>query len=158
MAIGVELSFRIIPALAGNTRPSESPEPTPRDHPRSRGEYLPRGMVQSLHHGSSPLSRGILDFSNIVGAPFGIIPALAGNTALTCGSHRRITDHPRSRGEYKAVLAICNNGLGSSPLSRGIRPTGSTERKADGIIPALAGNTVCLTRLPTRIRYGVSRS
>ena len=120
MAIGVELSFRIIPALAGNTRPSESPEPTPRDHPRSRGEYLPRGMVQSLHHGSSPLSRGILDFSNIVGAPFGIIPALAGNTALTCGSHRRITDHPRSRGEYKAVLAICNNGLGSSPLSRGI--------------------------------------
>ena len=51
---------RIIPALAGNTRPSDAPDPVPEDHPRSRGEYYVFCFHDFSNHGSSPLSRGIL--------------------------------------------------------------------------------------------------
>ena len=50
-------------------------------------------------------------------------------------------DHPRSRGEYFAEA--CRDLLheGSSPLSRGIPCHVITAVAANGIIPALAGNT-----------------
>ena len=52
-------TFRIIPALAGNTLPKVSAFKTNRDHPRSRGEYLCAKSQGIYSRGSSPLSRGI---------------------------------------------------------------------------------------------------
>ena len=50
-------------------------------------------------------------------------------------------DHPRSRGEYRARKAKPRTPQGSSPLSRGIPCHVITAVAANGIIPALAGNT-----------------
>ena len=50
-------------------------------------------------------------------------------------------DHPRSRGEYSGLLSEAPPGVGSSPLSRGIRRQNGAATKTWGIIPALAGNT-----------------
>ena len=71
--------------------------------------------------GSSPLSRGILDVFTFFIQLCGIIPALAGNTAL----------RPPCQARHH----------GSSPLSRGIRVLQLPAQYVHGIIPALAGNT-----------------
>ena len=51
-------------------------------------------------------------------------------------------DHPRSRGEYRAVADAVDYIVGSSPLSRGIRYPFSRVAVLERIIPALAGNTI----------------
>ena len=71
-----------------------------------------------------------------------IIPALAGNTAVISMAATHPTDHPRSRGEYRAARVGAGPGIGSSPLSRGIRIPTHRGGSTFGIIPALAGNTV----------------
>ena len=111
------------------------------DHPRSRGEYLHRAPVRGRASGSSPLSRGIPTRYTLPSAAGGIIPALAGNTERLIAAIRRISDHPRSRGEYIVLSAGFFANLGSSPLSRGIRVEGADMVAWDRIIPALAGNT-----------------
>ena len=132
---------RIIPALAGNTY-SHSPRGFGfRDHPRSRGEYAMAPANVDLAPGSSPLSRGIHTQSTSRPPGRGIIPALAGNTAFQLFEGRGERDHPRSRGEYAASVAVTGAPRGSSPLSRGIPPFPYEASCPKGIIPALAGNT-----------------
>ena len=70
-----------------------------------------------------------------------IIPALAGNTAFVWVAERQTKDHPRSRGEYVRRGYRKGQGMGSSPLSRGIRCRHPETRHRFRIIPALAGNT-----------------
>ena len=72
----------------------------------------------------------------------GIIPALAGNTIPRFRLPRALRDHPRSRGEYGLAAYVVVTGVGSSPLSRGIRSCEPSRLLFRGIIPALAGNTV----------------
>ena len=131
----------IIPALAGNTRRRAGRRSREPDHPRSRGEY--RSVLSARHcdHGSSPLSRGILVLRVQGGAVPGIIPALAGNTVSEIVASIRQPDHPRSRGEYPHEPEPVLSDVGSSPLSRGIRPRRPGRGYGLGIIPALAGNT-----------------
>ena len=141
MPVAANPSDGIIPALAGNTIRRGVPNHSPRDHPRSRGEYpavLPKlpGML-----GSSPLSRGIQTAWSKALWFLRIIPALAGNTRWHCCKSFPNWDHPRSRGEYRQRDAVLVKGLGSSPLSRGIRGGRCQGRSLLGIIPALAGNT-----------------
>ena len=112
----------IIPALAGNTLPRHHRGGGERDHPRSRGEYLPRGARSGRPGGSSPLSRGIPYGRERLSVVVRIIPALAGNTISRYTRWPWSKDHPRSRGEYD-WLALRDQGVW-------------------GIIPALAGNTV----------------
>ena len=73
-------SWRIIPALAGNTIPIGHQHHTMQDHPRSRGEYATIFCFFSFDGGSSPLSRGIRCGAAHQSRGRGIIPALAGNT------------------------------------------------------------------------------
>ena len=72
--------LRIIPALAGNTSAYDTSLVPAADHPRSRGEYLTRGVRAPAPGGSSPLSRGILRLPWELRGSGRIIPALAGNT------------------------------------------------------------------------------
>ena len=51
---------RLIPAHAGSTGRREVSHPSPRAHPRSRGEHLSRFFTPSSITGSSPLTRGAL--------------------------------------------------------------------------------------------------
>ena len=131
----------IIPALAGNTLCRRPRPPRSGDHPRSRGEYWVQSVGMSSCRGSSPLSRGILDPHPAGGLRVGIIPALAGNTRKFPGGSSRSGDHPRSRGEYAAVLKYLASAVGSSPLSRGIPRLFWNITQQVRIIPALAGNT-----------------
>ena len=93
--------------------------------------------------GSSPLSRGIPRHHRIRQHTQRIIPALAGNTRRGFPGCTSGEDHPRSRGEYKLLLNGFEGFLGSSPLSRGIPGPHQRVRGLRGIIPALAGNTLC---------------
>ena len=133
--------LRIIPALAGNTRPFSSSDQPRTDHPRSRGEYIagPFGII--ISEGSSPLSRGILVHGPVFHRRQRIIPALAGNTTAWLGINIKRQDHPRSRGEYSPLLPLTRNSVGSSPLSRGILNRHLGVGESLRIIPALAGNT-----------------
>ena len=132
---------RIIPALAGNTNTCPSGRGACKDHPRSRGEYFCH-FARSIHlPGSSPLSRGIRNWRIFGRKRMRIIPALAGNTSEVDCETLFQKDHPRSRGEYAAVVAGFLVLGGSSPLSRGIRLGWHSDAWPCGIIPALAGNT-----------------
>ena len=93
-------SLGIIPALAGNTRYWSYSGFAKADHPRSRGEYSRRKWSPRPTYGSSPLSRGIQDWSGTVVKKIRIIPALAGNTECDWRCRVGGWDHPRSRGEY----------------------------------------------------------
>ena len=137
----------IIPALAGNTAGQPAPCLGARDHPRSRGEYENSQPRRDRIRGSSPLSRGILFQFNMDGDHNRIIPALAGNTHPRFLQQGRIRDHPRSRGEYSFEFIFVILTPGSSPLSRGIRLVYDAVLAREGIIPALAGNTIDGQRL-----------
>ena len=90
----------IIPACAGNTESLTLILIGRRDHPRMRGEHSSFGSVLVVCWGSSPHARGTLAVSRLPGLPGGIIPACAGNTALTLTMRTRWRDHPRMRGEH----------------------------------------------------------
>ena len=120
----------IIPALAGNTPGRLHERPARWDHPRSRGEYPSPAATAHTASGSSPLSRGI--------------PGLFGDR------QRWRQDHPRSRGEYAPAADRRRQWGGSSPLSRGIRAPLWERSHSPGIIPALAGNTLCIRKLRSR--------
>ena len=90
----------IIPARAGFTIGSRRSRRRVRDHPRSRGVYLPLTHRVPLDAGSSPLARGLLSPPPLRGSCHRIIPARAGFTPRVRGDHRHRRDHPRSRGVY----------------------------------------------------------
>ena len=108
--------------------------------------------------GSSPLSRGIPPSNPGFIPGFGIIPALAGNTTPPGIASGKISDHPRSRGEYPYNYDAPIDAFGSSPLSRGILRRGPRRNLPRRIIPALAGNTrrrgrgICLSQDHPRSR------
>ena len=150
--------MRIIPALAGNTIGCLCNVQPAKDHPRSRGEYVPVSEECGLGLGSSPLSRGIPLRPPPRAGGAGIIPALAGNTNLPCCCGSSRPDHPRSRGEYLTVNPERQEVLGSSPLSRGIRSIRLDRAGPMRIIPALAGNTSrCSMEIPRRRDHPRSR-
>ena len=101
-------------------------------------------MLSVLPRGSSPLSRGIRTGRSEQFILSRIIPALAGNTSADHPPRAARADHPRSRGEYDVVTQVFVAAPGSSPLSRGIPGVSAVRCQAPRIIPALAGNTMCI--------------
>ena len=142
----------IIPACAGSTATRGTCPCTGRDHPRVRGEHVfDRGPSGALE-GSSPRARGALTCRGSRRVTIGIIPACAGSTPhpmLRGGANR---DHPRVRGEHRALIALEYEKAGSSPRARGA-PTPLLVRQQDeGIIPACAGSTLVESCRPVAAR------
>ena len=131
----------IIPARAGFTPASSATAPPARDHPRSRGVYLPGWACEALAEGSSPLARGLRHHHARRLPDRRIIPARAGFTPLCVLSRARAWDHPRSRGVYWRAWPDRAPVGGSSPLARGLLPFFCPPLCAGGIIPARAGFT-----------------
>ena len=123
VAVGGHVLGGIIPARAGFTAPVRHRADDRQDHPRSRGVYL----VQTV---SLTVDRWI-------------IPARAGFTPRGRVRGRGRPDHPRSRGVYPSGSYASMMRDGSSPLARGLPPTGPPGRAGRGIIPARAGFTEC---------------
>ena len=71
----------IIPADAGNTALDNHSSPPFKDHPRGCGEHSGHGCRRLWHLGSSPRMRGTRRNAHNQWAPWGIIPADAGNTS-----------------------------------------------------------------------------
>ena len=140
----------IIPALAGNTWARRPMIAGSRDHPRACGEHTsPRwSLIFSL--GSSPRLRGTHCESHPEGHRSGIIPALAGNTALMGCWCSFWGDHPRACGEHYRLDNCAIYAKGSSPRLRGTLLFPWRVGTVPGIIPALAGNTQNGRRAPTR--------
>ena len=132
---------RIIPARAGFTRRPRSGRWGSRDHPRSRGVYVPGRVGDRANGGSSPLARGLQGARQRRHLTLGIIPARAGFTPRTGPTTATPTDHPRSRGVYPVLARPGSIVLGSSPLARGLRVGRRSGRLRGGIIPARAGFT-----------------
>ena len=106
--------------------------------------------------GSSPLARGLLNVPVVPLQVYRIIPARAGFTPWMIRGFCRRSDHPRSRGVYTYFHNLGFDGIGSSPLARGLRRTGLQLLDQTRIIPARAGFTRILVlrrgRLPDHPR------
>ena len=137
----LDLRQRFTPAHAGNTTSSSSSVSIVKVHPRSRGEYVPVLLLQYLHQGSPPLTRGILGpiLGTVGSARF--TPAHAGNTQRYLPCLVRLKVHPRSRGEYQLLLFHLGIIIGSPPLTRGIRNKRRSGQADGRFTPAHAGNT-----------------
>ena len=75
-----EISGGIIPARAGFTNYDLLVRVGDEDHPRSRGVYIPGGVILRETYGSSPLARGLRSGASEWAPSDGIIPARAGFT------------------------------------------------------------------------------
>ena len=132
---------RIIPACAGSTVRQLNCMWIVRDHPRMRGEHLPAMSVIQLPAGSSPHARGAHTAHGILHFELGIIPACAGSTAATLCGASHVWDHPRMRGEHRAIVQGDSIPKGSSPHARGAPGRKWSRRTRCRIIPACAGST-----------------
>ena len=131
----------IIPARAGFTARPGAGHRAHRDHPRSRGVYDAVVSTTIRTPGSSPLARGLRSSASTRSTRSGIIPARAGFTPPLRPSRLLWADHPRSRGVYDGVDGPATIRSGSSPLARGLQPSGDGGAGDEGIIPARAGFT-----------------
>ena len=109
----------IIPAYAGNTKPTVGIVPAKRDHPRVCGEHLGKPFELVGWQGSSPRMRGTRGACNVDVTARGIIPAYAGNTLLMELALNRFRDHPRVCGEHSFTDIEDMGYTGSSPRMRG---------------------------------------
>ena len=135
---------RLIPAHAGKTVAAWPACAACAAHPRSRGENKATARSLSAASGSSPLTRGKLDFAHVVLAVAGLIPAHAGKTRSGITSWTSGAAHPRSRGENPPRLVCASSSPGSSPLTRGKLLLVLLDGVERGLIPAHAGKTIPL--------------
>ena len=91
--------------------------------------------------GSSPLTRGKLDYDRSRGKGNRLIPAHAGKTPAHRGGPAKKRAHPRSRGENSGTMSTSSRDRGSSPLTRGKRCYASDWYVMRRLIPAHAGKT-----------------
>ena len=116
---GALAPLRLIPAHAGKTpRQKRSPR-VARAHPRSRGENPDSCKPGASVPGSSPLTRGKHSVSLSGCKIERLIPAHAGKTKRSDHTDPGPSAHPRSRGENLRCAIWSDQGIGSSPLTRG---------------------------------------
>ena len=102
-----------------------SPSPgISRDHPRIRGEHSDLAASKSTPRGSSPHTRGALSDPGGLRRGARIIPAYAGSTRCSSRVRTSRRDHPRIRGEHRAVGSPVRLARGSSPHTRGAPAVG----------------------------------
>ena len=131
----------LIPAHAGKTRAFADESSGTAAHPRSRGENTTRVIATFSDCGSSPLTRGKPTLVPADLPKCRLIPAHAGKTESRGAEVNVSQAHPRSRGENKEGTVIKNQGLGSSPLTRGKRRPCGWPARCARLIPAHAGKT-----------------
>ena len=131
----------LIPTHAGKTAPSQCKTCARRAHPRSRGENIASSFAFAWSLGSSPLTRGKLEFDGLQPAAVGLIPAHAEKTHWESPPARPRRVHPRSRGENANSISEPVLPNGSSPLTRGKPERRGHHAAQEGLIPAHAGKT-----------------
>ena len=138
---------RFIPAYAGNASDEEGADCCFPVHPRIRGERLMRRRWLGRPVGSSPHTRGTRYCTNNECETFRFIPAYAGNEQTVRVARLTWPVHPRIRGERSQRAPRTLATSGSSPHTRGTRPSGGPPPGRKRFIPAYAGNAVS-ARMP----------
>ena len=142
VALGIPASpVGIIPAYAGSTTSGATKAKSTPDHPRIRGEHRLPCAGGFRDGGSSPHTRGARRRGIRSRSLARIIPAYAGSTRVETGGGRRMSDHPRIRGEHDPSSGMSLQQMGSSPHTRGARRPDHDRDRPMGIIPAYAGST-----------------
>ncbi len=131
----------LIPAYAGRTSSTTSPEQTSSAHPRLRGADKVEADHPLSPLGSSPLTRGGLSEVEDVVIREGLIPAYAGRTRIRAVADAGSEAHPRLRGADGRNAATVDIARGSSPLTRGGRISNPRQLFGERLIPAYAGRT-----------------
>ena len=151
----------LIPDHAGSTRGRSACTLRGGAHPRSRGEHCSSTPTIRTMTGSSPLTRGALNFTVCKLSYIRLIPAHAGSTRppiprpspsrahpRSRGEHGRLVAslrvagaHPRSRGEHASPMMPRQPLEGSSPLTRGAHLGQFRASDRSRLIPAHAGST-----------------
>ena len=138
--LDMTLGPRFIPAGAGNSFTPSAFFRAKAVHPRWRGEQMVAGKALSRKAGSSPLARGTGQLARFLVCRVRFIPAGAGNSGRVLFLPRRISVHPRWRGEQPFDYLPDRLGSGSSPLARGTVQSRITATVLGRFIPAGAGN------------------
>ena len=115
----VPLSYRFIPAGAGNTDIDCSIRRSVSVYPRWRGEHSVKYWLSVQLTGLSPLARGTQFANDTVYPGSRFIPAGAGNTEVGASKENAAPVYPRWRGEHQMVYRGETLGRGLSPLARG---------------------------------------
>ena len=135
------ISWRFIPAGAGNTNNAHPHRGRSPVHPRGCGEHAFGRLATPIHPGSSPRVRGTRSMTAVCAVRGRFIPAGAGNTWQETSALHQSSVHPRGCGEHLLKLRLALPCAGSSPRVRGTQvlpvPRGHWLR----FIPAGAGNT-----------------
>ena len=112
---------RIIPACAGNACRNPTDNEAPTDHPRVCRERTRKWNTTLGGNGSSPRVQGTLSVHTDRGVNTRIIPACAGNAALSLLVPVNPADHPRVCRERRHVHRNNSASSGSSPRVQGTR-------------------------------------
>ena len=142
---------RIIPAHAGQTALRRHPCTREPDHPRACGANTGKDAEKHFKDGSSPRMRGKHASYGFIQAFSRIIPAHAGQTECGTRARGRRTDHPRACGANLSGDGSDTLGDGSSPRMRGKHVQACMLSCSARIIPAHAGQTVCLMRVRVQV-------
>src|SRR5512138_21538 len=110
---------RFIPAHAGNTSTPSAARWRPSVHPRTRGEHDASTPIPIHVDGSSSHTRGTPGKFRSNDAASRFIPAHAGNTSRWASMNSPAAVHPRTRGEHNHTINQVEDGIGSSPHTRG---------------------------------------
>ena len=135
------VTYRIIPAHAGQTTPIVTAWYRTPDHPRACGANTSTRSAYSTLVGSSPRMRGKLGFGSTRQCRPRIIPAHAGQTDDAVFSMLRHPDHPRACGANIVITTAEKEEYGSSPRMRGKPVCCVVDIAVVRIIPAHAGQT-----------------
>ena len=102
-------------------------------------------LKEGFELGSPPHVREILVLTMVELEWKRITPACAGNTNSWSTKDHSFWDHPRMCGKYSLVYLCFQEDLGSPPHVREIHEDMSWHPEINGITPACAGNTTCLS-------------
>ena len=137
-------SGRVIPAWAGNTRHLTPRRRATPGHPRVGGEHPAVAVHGFVCSGSSPRGRGTQTAGSRSIVLDRVIPAWAGNTPASDMRPTGSVGHPRVGGEHSHDLNAELSQHGSSPRGRGTHGSVPACGRQERVIPAWAGNTICL--------------
>ena len=137
----IKLKERNIPAHAGKTPPfGRNPGQKP-EHPRARGENEWGGSRFFVPFGTSPRTRGKLEYAHGLVTHSRNIPAHAGKTSSMTWMNCSAPEHPRARGENTPQSILTSKHGGTSPRTRGKLKPAWDALGAGRNIPAHAGKT-----------------
>ncbi len=137
--VGSNSRIRSIPATAGEPVMISSTKCAARVHPRDRGGADKSILDYLKKAGPSPRPRGSLLATALGLRAVGSIPATAGEPGGHAQRERMRRVHPRDRGGALGFSAGRNDLVGPSPRPRGSQVHDLASERAEGSIPATAG-------------------